>query len=233
MKNILLILITIFLISCGNNENTKVHDISNQELIQLSESINWNYRIIFSEKDKSGSYWITKIENAELLKSNIVHIINDIDNNIPVDKASLETLNFDSELIEYLPENFNDLPKNYKKLVILNIEQIELNRIVSMCLNSSFHYKWVKASIQLERDTISIGEENRARISILASNFRDCVYIYDKNDSLIFTGIDSLGYVDFSRIETTKGLKVYKGYYNGSLLKDSDLPKFEVQYFVK
>jgi len=233
MKNILLILITIFLISCENNENTKVHDISNQELIQLSESVNWSYKIIFSEKNKNSSFWITKIENAELLKSNIAHIINNIDNNIPVDKDSFKTLYFDSTLIEYLPKNFNDLPNNYKKLVILNIEQIELNRIVSMCLNSSFHYKWVNASIQLERDTISLGEENRAKISILASNFRDSIFIYDKKDSLIFTGIDSLGYVDFSRIETTKGLKVYKGYYKSSLLKNSDLPKFEIQYFVE
>ncbi len=236
MRKILIILVLLSFISCDNKRNkevNEVNDISNEAFTRLSEVVNHSYRIILSESDKKGRHWDGHIEDAHELQSTVLQIYKDIDAGISIDKDYVNSLKFNDELLLSLPSNFNSLPKNYKKLLIVNYEQNQLNYLIRHCLFSSFHYHWVKADIQSKKDTINIGEEFYAEISLLASNFRDSVFIYDENDSLIFTGIDSLGSIKFIRKEMTKGLKTYKGYYKASLLKDSKLPRFEVEYYVE
>ncbi|RLD65427.1 MAG: hypothetical protein DRI84_06850 [Bacteroidetes bacterium] len=156
-----------------------------------------------------------------------------IDNNHLIDEEFITNLDYNKGLLEFLPHNLNILPHNYKKLIIKNYEQRVIDDLKFECLITSRHYFAVKSSVQEEKDTIKVGDEYVAKISILASNFRDTIFLYDENDNLVFTGIDSLGYVDFRRKETSKGLKVYKGYYKSSLLSNYKIPRIRIEYYVE
>jgi len=156
-----------------------------------------------------------------------------IDNNHLIDEQFINELGYNKDLLTFLPKEFSSLPKNYKKLIVKSYEQRVMNDLEFDCLYQSFHYFAVAANVQEEKDTIKVGDEYVAKISIIASNFRDTIFLYDEDDSLIFTGVDSMGYVNFRRKESSRGLKVYKGYYKGSLLKNSKSPRIRIEYYVE
>jgi len=216
--------------SCSQNSSNDISDIELTNIIGKDEIL---YSLIFSEEHKKGGYWDDQIRDAKKLKESITMLLERIDQSELINKKFINKLSFNNDLWSSLPKEFNSLPKNYKKLIIKSYEQKVLNGLEFDCLIQSNIYFWVKSDVQKENDTIQIGNEYSARISILTSNFRDSVYLYDEDNNLIFTGVDSLGYVDFRRKETTKGLKVYTGFYKTSVLKSSKLPRIRIEYYVE
>jgi len=230
MKKTLLLLLTIFTISCSQN---KINDISDSELNNITDKGDILYSLVLSEEHKNGEYWNNQVRDAKSLNKSIESLLERIDKDQLIDESFINELDYNIDLWIFLPKEFNSLPKNYKKLIIKNYEQRVLNDLEFDCLYQSFHYFAVAANVKEAKDTIKFGDEYTAEISILASNFRDTIFLYDENDSLIFTGVDSMGYVNFRRKESSRGLKVYKGYYKGSLLKNSKSPGIRIEYYVE
>ncbi len=230
MRKIKFLVFLVFTISCSQN---KISDISDSELNSITEEGRLLYSLILSEEHKKGGFWSDQVRDAKNLKKSIERLLERIDNNHLIDEQFINELGYNKDLLTFLPKEFSSLPKNYKKLIVKSYEQRVMNDLEFDCLYQSFHYFAVAANVQEEKDTIKVGDEYVAKISIIASNFRDTIFLYDEDDSLIFTGVDSMGYVNFRRKESSRGLKVYKGYYKGSLLKNSKSPRIRIEYYVE
>ena len=231
MRKVLNLLLLLIIISCTSNSSS--YDITDSEFRNMCEESDIKYSLILSEEGKKGNNWKSQIQDANDLKISIESLLRRVDSHLPIDQQYINELKYNKGLLAFLPNEFNSLPKNYKKLIIMNYEQHVLSDLNFMCLIGIQHYFAIKSNVQPKKDTIRIGEEFSARISVLASNFRDSVFLYDENDSLVFSGIDSLGYVEFRKKELTRGLKVYRGYYKQSVLKDIKAPRIRIEYYVE